>query len=226
MYELPIFPLNTVLFPGMPLSLVIFEDRYKLMLQKVMKTNRTFGVNLIRRGQEAHGPLPEPYTVGCTARIIQVEAHDNSTYQLTAIGDERYRILRLGEGEPYLSGFVESIPLEKPHSLDVVRGSQVLRARVGEYLTLLAEFISHEPDDAEINLDLTQLQLPDDALMLIYMATALLQIPAHEKQPLLEAETASRLLKKVLRLFRRELAVLPGLLHIDDDQASQLAQSN
>ncbi|HSG18664.1 MAG TPA: LON peptidase substrate-binding domain-containing protein, partial [Anaerolineae bacterium] len=50
MFELPIFPLNTVLFPGMPLSLHIFEDRYKLMIGKCLQERRAFGVVLIRQG--------------------------------------------------------------------------------------------------------------------------------------------------------------------------------
>ena len=56
MIELPLFPLNTVLFPGMPLGLHIFEDRYKLMIGQCVQERRPFGVVLIRSGQEALGP--------------------------------------------------------------------------------------------------------------------------------------------------------------------------
>ena len=51
MFELPIFPLNTVLFPGMPLRLHIFEHRYLSMMKHVLETNHTFGVCLIKTGQ-------------------------------------------------------------------------------------------------------------------------------------------------------------------------------
>jgi Lon protease-like protein len=57
MFELPLFPLNTVLFPGMPLTLHIFEDRYKRMIRTCLKTRQPFGVVLVRHGQEAFGPL-------------------------------------------------------------------------------------------------------------------------------------------------------------------------
>ena len=54
--ELPLFPLNVVLFPGMRLPLHIFEDRYKLMIGTCMVTDQTFGVSLIQSGPEVGGP--------------------------------------------------------------------------------------------------------------------------------------------------------------------------
>ena len=50
--EIPLFPLNLVLFPGMPLPLHIFEERYKAMIGDCMRYNTPFGVSLIRSGQE------------------------------------------------------------------------------------------------------------------------------------------------------------------------------
>ena len=73
MFELPLFPLNTVLFPGMPLTLHIFEDRYKLMIGKCIQERQPFGVVLIRRGLEALGPVADTHSVGCMAFIRQVE---------------------------------------------------------------------------------------------------------------------------------------------------------
>ena len=61
MLELPLFPLNTVLFPGMPLNLHIFEERYKRMMQACIESSKPFGVVLIKQGLEAHGPLADPF---------------------------------------------------------------------------------------------------------------------------------------------------------------------
>jgi len=72
MFELPLFPLNTVLYPGTPLYLHIFEPRYQRMINLCLNEHRPFGVVLIRHGQEALGPLAEPYRIGCTADIIRV----------------------------------------------------------------------------------------------------------------------------------------------------------
>lgn len=229
MYELPIFPLNTVLFPGMPLRLHIFEPRYQEMMEHVLKTSRTFGVAMIRSGQEARGPLPEPSAVGCTARVIQVEPLGDGRMNLTAVGDERYRVLRMGLNTPYWKAFVESAPLQMHHTLEVVRGVRLLRLRVTQYLGLLGQYSeqpgSHDEGD-DLNFDLTALELPEDPMMLIYLAAALLQLPPSEKQPMLEADTAQHLLDKIQRLYRRELAVLPPILKYDEEEANHAAGLN
>lgn len=227
MYEIPLFPLNTVLFPGMPLNLHIFEDRYKSMLQRVMQTNQTFGVSLIRTGSEALGPLPNPHLIGCTARVISLDPLEDGRYNLTVIGDERYRILHVNNNQAYLTGFVEALPLEKPASLEIVKGSHILRKRVLSYLAILARHASQtEQADSETNINLSELELPDDPLLLIYLSAALLQVPPREKQDLLEAESAALLLKQVQRLYRRELALLPGMLDKSEEQARTSAWVN
>lgn len=227
MYEIPLFPLDTVLFPGMPLSLQIFEDRYKVMLKRVMQTNQTFGVNLIRAGSEALGPLPEPYLVGCTARVISVDPLEDGRFNLTVVGDERYRIVKVNDTQAYLTGFVESLPLENPLTLEIVKGSHILRKRVINYLAILSQHAREaEQSDTDLNIDLNELELPDDPLMLIYLSSALLQVPPGEKQALLEAESAALLLERVQRLYRRELAMLPGMLEMGEEKARASAWVN
>jgi uncharacterized protein len=228
MFELPLFPLDTVLFPGMPLRLHIFEERYRVMIQRVMATSHTFGVALIRSGLEAHGPLPQPHLTGCTARIVQIDAQEDGTLDLTAVGDERFRVLRLGTAQPYLTAFVESVPLQAHHTIDVVRGTHRLRRLLARYLKLISELAKDEEEEQALELDmnLSELQLPEDPMMLIYLSAALLQVPAREKQPLLEADTAARLLALVQRLYRRELAVLPPLMAASDEQAHHSAWVN
>ena len=56
-YKLPLFPLNMVLFPGLPISLHIFEERYRLMIARCIEQNGPFGVVLIREGREVGGDL-------------------------------------------------------------------------------------------------------------------------------------------------------------------------
>ncbi len=228
MYELPIFPLNTVLFPGMPLRLHIFEDRYKQMMKRVLETNHLFGVCLIKSGMEALGPPALPFPVGCSARVLQVEPLDDGRFNLTVVGDERFKILHSGNAYPYLSAFVESLPLGSHHSLEVVRGTHLLRKRAARYLSLLAKITEKEDEveNMDLHFDLTDLQLPDDPMMLIYLASALLQVPPSEKQPLLEADTAAQMLEQIQRIYRRELAILPAVIGINEDQARGAAWSN
>src|SRR5512147_2655499 len=92
MYELPLFPLNTVLFPGMPISLHIFEPRYKLMIEQCIQIAQPFGVVLIREGVEALGPSAEPHQIGCSAQITQVERLEDGRMNIVAVGVERFQI--------------------------------------------------------------------------------------------------------------------------------------
>lgn len=230
MYELPIFPLNTVLFPGMPLRLHVFEERYKLMMKHIFETNRTFGVCLIKNGLEAYGPLATPYLTGCTARVTHVEPLPDGRFDLTAVGDERFQIVQTSYDQPYLNAFVEGAPLKSHHSIEVMRGMSSLRQRVSKYLAILSRTAEADPEGGEglidLDFDLNLLQLPEDPMMLIYLSAALLQISPYEKQPLLESETAAHMLRRLQLIYRRELAILPGLLEVPSTQAGAAALWN
>jgi Lon protease-like protein len=219
MYELALFPLFTVLFPGMPLHLHIFEPRYRLMIQRCLEANQPFGVVLIRKGEEAMGPLAEPYITGCTARIARTERLKDGSINLTVLGEERFRILELQYKEPYLLGKVETWMLEHPHTLHLLRKLPPLRQHITTYLRLITPLIGDE-------MDVASLQLPEDPLMLVYLAASLLQLPPNEKQPLLEAETANQLVSDVLRLYGREICVLPRLVKISQEDSSRAAEMN
>ena len=133
MYMLPLFPLNTVLFPGTPISLHIFEPRYREMVHTCLEDQRAFGVVLIQQGQEALPGQAEPYPVGCTARIVHSEKLDDGRYNLTAVGEERFRIRRLDNSKPYLQGWVETLFNESPR-LSTLRRIRPLTRQVIHYL--------------------------------------------------------------------------------------------
>ncbi|WP_299030461.1 LON peptidase substrate-binding domain-containing protein [uncultured Thermanaerothrix sp.] len=201
MRELSIFPLHTVLFPGTPLPLHIFEPRYRLMIHDAIQHNTPFGVVLIKQGVEALGPLPEPHLVGCTANIAKVEHLPDGRMNLLAIGEERFRILTLDRSGPFLRAKVEILPMEEPQTLSVTREVKHLRPWIRAYLKILKEVASE-------TLPLEMFTLPHDSLPLLYIAASLLQIPLIEKQDLLEAETSAHLLSKLKRLYRREVTLL------------------
>lgn len=212
MYELPLFPLNTVLFPGMPLALHIFEDRYKLMIGRCIQERRPFGVVLIKKGIEALGSLPEPYTIGCTAYIRQVERLEEGRMNIGAVGHRRFRVLSLDYHLPYLVGQVESFPLESvlPESQEIAAQSAAarkLRPLVTRYLETLSSI-----DGVEI----TTLQLPGEPVRLAYVAATILQVPEEQKQPLLAADGALNLLLYLRHLYRREISVLRMMLEVPE----------
>ncbi len=106
--ELPLFPLNTVLFPGASLPLHIFEERYKQMINQCLESGSAFGVLLIRSGNEVGVPA-EPFGVGTTASIVHVQRLQEGRLNLVCLGGQRFRVVRsLGE-QPYPVGEVETL---------------------------------------------------------------------------------------------------------------------
>ena len=91
MLTIPLFPLNTVLFPGGPLKLRIFEPRYVDMVGRCMREDAGFGVALITEGVEAGG-FARTANVGTLARIVDFEQLPGGLLGLTACGRERFRI--------------------------------------------------------------------------------------------------------------------------------------
>jgi uncharacterized protein len=89
---LPIFPLNTVLFPDTLLPLRIFEVRYMDMARACLRESTPFGVCLIREGQEVGAPAV-PENVGCAARIEQPDMEELGILKVVAHGTERFRIV-------------------------------------------------------------------------------------------------------------------------------------
>jgi uncharacterized protein len=88
----PIFPLATVLYPGMRLPLRIFEQRYMEMAKACLKHESAFGVCLIREGAEVGTPAV-PETVGCLARIAEWDMENVGILKVVAEGLERFRLL-------------------------------------------------------------------------------------------------------------------------------------
>ncbi|HWQ84162.1 MAG TPA: LON peptidase substrate-binding domain-containing protein [Anaerolineales bacterium] len=210
MYELALFPLNTVLYPGTPLQLHIFEERYQQMVGDCLAEEKPFGVVLIRRGVEALGALADPYRIGCTASIVDVERLADGRMNITAIGKDRFRILTLDSlSHPYLVGMVENYPI-KADSLDELQpGAAQLLARLEVYLELLVEAGLIELDKSH---------LPAEPLSLAYLAAAVLQVPPIQKQQLLSTHTAQSLIDRLNNIFKREVALTRQLVNKNGSQ--------
>lgn len=110
---IPIFPLQTVLYPGMRLPLKIFEPRYVEMAKACLKHDSPFGVCLIREGEEVGAPaVPEP--VGCLARIAEWDMETLGVLKVRVDGLERFRLLATRTTPAGLIlGDIERIPAER-----------------------------------------------------------------------------------------------------------------
>ncbi len=199
MYELPLFPLNLVLFPGMPLNLHIFEERYKQMIRECRSKGQPFGVVLIRRGAEAGGKLAVPYDFGCTAQITEVEPLEEGRFNLTGIGQDRFRIHSLKYDRPYLVGLVDDQPLLPGIAQDLPELEQSLRPWLEKYIQIIAQ--GKDVGD-------TLARIPHDPMVVAYLAAVILQIPAHQKQHFLEIGDCANLLAALNDAYRREVGII------------------
>src|SRR3989442_6382306 len=105
---LPLFPLNVVLFPHLPLPLHIFEPRYRQMIAECLEEGHSFGVVAIREGTET-GPAT-PYDVGTLAKIVRIDRLDDGRMNLLGMGASRFAIVRTADARPYLRGEIHIIP--------------------------------------------------------------------------------------------------------------------
>lgn len=198
--KIPLFPLKTVLFPGMPINLHIFEERYRLMINRCIDEQLPFGVVLIQKGEEALGPLAEPHQVGCTARIIHVERLNQGRMNIACLGQERFHILSVDETSfPYLVGEVQLQPIPEWPSDELELLGERIQQQLYRFIHILGKVRGE---------DLQRQELPQNTVLLAYMAATLLQIPAFEKQTLLESETMEQFYRNLLSILGRELLLL------------------
>jgi len=135
---IPLFPLQSVLFPGGRLPLRIFEQRYMEMAKVALKESAPFGICLIASGEEVAraGRKPaQPHAVGTLAHIADWDMQQLGVLNIIAQGGERFRLLRhWAEDSGLLRGEVELIaePAVLPVPGDYARLVPLLRAIVGE----------------------------------------------------------------------------------------------
>ena len=136
-FELPIFPLGVVLFPGMPLPLHIFEPRYRLMMARCLEDDRTFGVAQISEGTEGQSGTV-PCRVGCSAQILEVAPFADGRMNLQTLGMQRFEILELREHDEYLIGTCQWLE-DEPMGDGIVRHAMSLRRALSRYFDALAK---------------------------------------------------------------------------------------
>jgi Lon protease-like protein len=146
--EVPLFPLRTVLYPGGPLPLRIFEPRYLDMISKCLKDSSPFGVLLIKTGSEA-GPATT-YDIGTLARITDWYQGSDGLLGITAVGHERFRLLSSRRQPDGLAiGDIEIIPSETTRTLpDEFRPLANILSGVLDDLGRLYEALDKKYDDA------------------------------------------------------------------------------
>jgi uncharacterized protein len=205
--SLPMFPLNTVLFPGMSVPLQVFEDRYRALVHHLLRvedpTERVFGSVGIREGYEVgeHG-AQWLFKIGCRVKMTEVEANADGTFELVVVGLDRIELEHLDTSGTYPVGRVTSLAeqdLPVPEPVDLAA-----RATYDAYREALVE-IDREPPSGD---------LPRDPAYLSWALAALAPLTLAQRQALLEAEDAEGRLQMVTEVLRTELRtmrVIPSL---------------
>lgn len=189
--ELPLFPLNVVLFPGMVLPLHIFEERYKAMIGDCIERVQPFGVVLIKEGPEVGGPA-EPFAIGTSARVTTVDRLEDGRMNLLTTGELRFETASITQQEPHMVGQVRY--LEEHPGED----QPELMAEVGEEYTTFLRNLSSLTGGWTANAE-----TPQEPITLAYGVASTLDLPRHMRQELLEMVTATQRLERLLPLLKR-----------------------
>lgn len=200
--QIPLFPLNAVLFPHMPMALHIFEDRYRRMMHDCLEQGTTFGVIAIREGREI-GPRAEPYEVGTLAQLRAADPLPDGRYNIVVVGASRFHVETLSRELPYLTGSVNYL-LDAPSSPNAATLAKLVTDRFRSYARTLSAL--------QQNTERTDIELPDDPELLSYLVAAALHVSVAERQRLLEIDSTDERLSACLSILRRERMLLENML--------------
>lgn len=205
--ELPLFPLNTVLFPGMVLPLHIFEPRYQEMIQHCLEAELPFGVVLIAHGHEVGGPAI-PHKIGTAARILRVDRQPEGRMNITTVGTQRFRILELDHSRSYLQARVAHYPVINGSTRLAHEMAQRVRPKIVDYVELLSKA-------SRTNLKFGR--LPEDPTTLAFLVAIALQVNNDVKQQLLELPGVPEILDRERYLLSCELLLLEHMIATQDE---------
>jgi len=200
--EIPLFPLNVVLFPGTVLPLHIFEPRYRQMITDCQREDKPFGIVLVKPESEFLQEIP--YEVGTIIEIRDLHQLPDGRYVLMALGIQRFRILSQHGEKPYLSGIVELFddiaePLEQLAPL-----AQQVQYLFEDYLDLLLKASGEEKT--------IEIPLPDEPEELSHFIAYFLDLQEDLKQHLLELTSTQQRLQEEVTILRREVPFLRQIL--------------
>lgn len=196
--QIPLFPLQVVLFPGGLLPLHIFEPRYRTMVKFCLENESEFGIVLIKEGEEVGevGEAATPHEVGTAVRILHVEHLDDGRMHIITAGEYRFQVLEVQEDLSYLTGRIRM--LDDPET-ETEAVSKSLTTETEElykaYEALSSRLIfGWQPPEEQ----------PDDPRELAYQVGIRLRISLEEKQTLLETIPLEKLLTREIEILTNQ----------------------
>jgi Lon protease-like protein len=203
--SLPLFPLGTVLYPGLVLPLHIFEERYRELVRDLLDgpEPQQFGVIAIREGRETGiAGVRALHEIGCTAILRQVDEQEDGRYNLVTVGADRFRLLRLDDSRPYLQAEVDLLPDDTGDEAAAGLAVTAVQEAFLAYLEVLAE-----RGATRVNVP----ELPDEPVLLSYVVAASVVVDLPDKQALLAEPDALRRLTAERTLLLKETTLLRAL---------------
>ena len=206
MRNLPLFPLNTVLFPGGTIPLQVFEPRYLKLIDDCLNSDSKFGVVLIKEGKEVGGPSV-PMSVGTIAKITSIKNLPNNRLLVTSIGTDRFNILEILKNDPYM---VASVDVQNEQTNEEIEDQTLKEATqlTGEYLqTLLAMQGGWIKNPSS--------SLPEKPLDLSFFMAQLIQQPTSDQQKMLETTSTINRLSDCTNIIKSESQKLVARTKMD-----------
>lgn len=191
--ELPLIPLNVVLFPGGYLPLHIFEQRYRELVKYCIRNESSFGIVMIKEGDEV-GDTATPCKIGTSVDLVDVNRFPDGRMNIMTTGRSRFEILEVEEDLPYLVARVRMLDSlnDTDHSkLDEI--STKTREIYIEYETLsnCLMFTWRPPSE-----------IPEQPNELAFQIGTRLRISLEAKQELLEIATIDELLRREIEILK------------------------
>ncbi len=183
MLTIPLFPMNTVLFPGGMLPLKIFEARYLDMVSECLRLGQQFGVCLISSGKEVGGSA-ECYEIGTLAKIVDWDRRDDGLLEIVVEGRQRFRLLEQRERPNHLAeGDVQLIDDDDCEELPV------------QY-QLLSDLLRQIAEKFELSYQADHENF-EDAVWVGYRLSEVLPLKSEERQALLEIDSPVNRLQQI-----------------------------
>jgi Lon protease-like protein len=198
--SLPMFPLGTVLFPYASLPLHVFEERYRIMIRRVLRGDQEFGVVLIERGAEVGGG-DSRFDIGTVARVVQSQELPDGRFALVTVGTRRIRVARWLDDDPYPQAEVVE------HHDDDAAVDPTSRARVEAAFHALAELARKLEVDV-----IDPPALDPDPRRASYEASAMAPIGPLDAQRLLETSGAAERLELLASMLEEHLTAIRAAL--------------
>lgn len=195
---LPIFPLNTVLFPGIPMPLRIFEDRYLRMLADRTPNDPAFAIALIESGQEVGGS-PAFHGIGTTARLVSIDKLTANRVDIVVVGDRRVRISTGDWTRGYAVAETEDVADDPHDSVEATEIAARARKAYAAYVRGIARLV---------DLQFKSPSLSRDAAAASFELTSRLPLHTWEQQSILENVDPLSRITMVKSLVDREVALL------------------